>query len=241
MLNFDWILASISTILTLDCIEFLERTQGRKCDVEDLRCGFCRFTAGDIETNLHIENIENTGEAAEEEREEELEELETETIDSTSRDHSRERAIISENEATERDMRNSETRADAEERISLELGIDESLHEIVDEADAMALASSLASADAKATPPRPPKATPPRDPTAHAKGKARPAKAKAMPSTASLPPPKARASASTAETETRSAVKAKANATVGTVVVEEVEQGAVVIAIVIAIVTTIIP
>ena len=236
MLNFDWILASISTILTLDCIEYLERTHGRKCDVTDLRCGFCRFTAGDIETNLHIEN---TGEAAGEEREEQSDGAETQ--DGTSRDHSRERAIISENEATERDMRNSETRADAEERISLELGIDAPLHEIVDEADAMALASSLASADAKATPPRPPKATPPRDPTAHAKGKARPAKAKAKPSTASLPPPKARASASTAETETRSAVKAKANATVGTVVVEEVEQGAVVIAIVIAIVTTIIP
>ena len=55
-LNFDWILASISTILTLDCIEYLERTHGRKCDVTDLRCGFCRCTAGDIETNLHIEN-----------------------------------------------------------------------------------------------------------------------------------------------------------------------------------------
>ena len=214
-------------------IEYLERTHGRKCDVTDLRCGFCRFTAGDIETNLHIEN---TGEAAGEEQSDGAE-----TQDGTSRDHSRERAIISENEATERDMRNSETRADAEERISLELGIDEPLHEIVDEADAMALASSLASADAKATPPRPPKATPPRDPTAHAKGKARPAKAKAKPSTASLPPPKARASASTAETETRSAVKAKANATVGTVVMEIVERGAVVIAIVIAIVTTIIP
>ena len=62
MLNFDGILASSSTILTLDCIEYLERTRGTKCDVGDLKCGFCRFTAGDIERNL---GMENRGEAIE--------------------------------------------------------------------------------------------------------------------------------------------------------------------------------
>ena len=248
MLNFDWVLASISTILTLDCIEYMERKRGTRCDVGDLKCGFCRFTAGDVERNL---GMENRGEAmevgdAQSDREEMIRENE--------RDHSREREMISENEALERERENrTETRPDAEERISLELGIGESLLEIADDADA----SALAIADTVATPPCPPKATPPRHPKAHAKGKARqqpPAKAKAMPSQpspaakatakliASLPPPKARASASTAETDTRWFIP-KANATEGAEVVEEdvVAQGAVVIDIVIAIVTTIIP
>ena len=131
MLNFDWILASISIILTLDCIEHLERTLGRRCDVGDLKCGFCRFTAGDIERNL---GMENRGEAIEGG---DVQSDGADTQDDTQRDHSREREMISENEAFEREMENSrETRADAEERIAVDLSIDESLHDIVDDADA---------------------------------------------------------------------------------------------------------
>ena len=138
-----------------------------------------------------------------------------------------------------------ETRPDAEERISLELSIGESLHDVVDDAGALALA----------TPPRPPTATPPRHPKANAEEKARqpPAKATARPSqrspaanashqppkaTAKMkaypPPPKAQPSPSTAEAETDWRILAAA-------AVKAAAQGAVVIAIVIAMGITIIP
>ena len=123
-----------------------------------------------------------------------------------------------------------ETRADAEERISLELSVSKSLIDIVDDADAAALA--------KASPPRPPKAK--------AKGKAHQptAKSAARPSQrprdataktkASPPPPKAHASASTAEAETGRhlpGATTKANATAHAEVVDVAARGAVVIAI----------
>ena len=115
MLNFDWILASISIILTLDCIEHLERTLERKCDVGDLKCGFCRFAAGDIERNWGMENRGEAIVVGEEQSDGE------DRQDDTQRDHSREREMISENEAFEREMENRrETRPDAEERISME-------------------------------------------------------------------------------------------------------------------------
>ena len=99
MLNFDWILASISTILTLDCIAYLERTLGRKCDEGDLKYGFCRFTAGDIESNLGMENRGGAIVVGEEQSDGE------DRQDDTQRDRSRsrEREMISENEAFERD------------------------------------------------------------------------------------------------------------------------------------------
>ena len=101
-------LASLSIILTmdLDCIDYLnrnarERGRARTFDVTDLRCGYCRLSAGDAETRLgqamggdDAVTVDDEPELGHAERMLELADFAGEDAQGdTQRDHSREREM----------------------------------------------------------------------------------------------------------------------------------------------------